>query len=124
MHSALPSGLLPLRPETLRFTSAICSGCRLELPLNITSSMDVPRRLLALCSPSTQLIASEMLLLPQPFGPTMPVTPPLKDISCRSQKLLNPTISTESRRIEPRTDPLRTSLRPREPPGPAPAAGE
>ena len=107
MHSGDPSGLLPLRPETLRLTSAICSGWRLELPLKITSSIDVPRRLLTLCSPSTQLIASETLLLPQPFGPTIPVTPPLKDSSWRSQKLLKPTISTESRRIDPRTEPPR-----------------
>ena len=40
-----------------------------------------------------------MLLLPQPFGPTMPVTPPLKDSSCLSQKDLKPTISTLSSRI-------------------------
>ena len=109
----MPSGLLPLRPETFRFTSAICSGWRLELPLKITSSIDVPRRLLALCSPSTQLIASETLLLPQPFGPTMPVTPPLKDSSWRSQKDLKPTISTESRRIDARTKPPRCCTTPR-----------
>ena len=41
-------------------------------------------------------MASEMLLLPQPFGPTMPVTPPLKSSSCLSQNDLNPTISTLS----------------------------
>ena len=52
-------------------------------------------------------MASEMLLFPQPFGPTMPVTPPLKETSCRSQKLLKPTISTDSRRIEPRLNPPR-----------------
>ena len=69
MHSGEPSGLLPLRPLTFRLTSAICSGWRLELPAKMTSSIDVPRRLLTLCSPSTQLMASEMLLLPQPFGP-------------------------------------------------------
>ena len=71
-HSGLPSGLLPLRPETLRLTSAMPSGWRDWLPSKMTSSMDAPRRLLALCSPSTQEIASEMLLLPQPLGPTMP----------------------------------------------------
>jgi hypothetical protein len=37
-------------------------------------------------------MASEMLLFPQPFGPTMPVTPPWKDSSCLSQKDLKPTI--------------------------------
>ncbi len=76
-------------------------GWRDWLPAKITSSMEDPRRLFTLCSPSTQEIASEMLLFPQPLGPTMPVTPPLKDSSCLSQKLLNPTISTDSRRMEP-----------------------
>ena len=99
-HSGLPSGLLPFRPETLRLTSAMPSGWRAWLPLKMTSSMDAPRRLLALCSPRTQEMASEMLLLPQPFGPTMPVTPPWKTSSCLSQKDLKPTISTVSRRIK------------------------
>ena len=72
------------------------TGWREELPPKITSSMDWPRRLLALCSPRTQEMASEMLLFPQPFGPTMPVTPPLKSSSCLSQNDLNPTISTLS----------------------------
>ena len=76
-------------------------GWRDWLPAKITSSIEAPRRLLTLCSPSTQEIASEMLLLPQPLGPTIPVTPPLNETSCLSQKLLNPTISTDSRRIEP-----------------------
>src|SRR5260221_6272222 len=100
MHSREPSGLLPLRPLTSRFTSAMPVGWRDWLPLKMTSSMDAPRRLLALCSPRTQEMASEMLLLPQPLGPTMPVTPPLKSSSCRSQKDLNPTISTLSSRMK------------------------
>ena len=41
----------------------------------MTSSIFSPRRLLALCSPSTQVRASATLLLPQPLGPTMAVTP-------------------------------------------------
>ena len=98
-HSGLPSGLLPLRPLTLRFTSAMPVGWRDWLPLKITSSIDAPRRLFALCSPRTQEMASEMLLLPQPLGPTMPVTPPWNASSCLSQKDLKPTISTRSRRI-------------------------
>ena len=98
-HSGWPSGLLPLRPETLRLTSAMPSGWRDWLPAKMTSSMDAPRRLLALCSPSTQEMASEMLLLPQPLGPTMPVTPPWNDSSCLSQKDLKPTISTFSSRM-------------------------
>src|SRR5262249_5028049 len=98
-QSGLPSGLLPFNPDTLRLTSAIPRGWRDWLPAKITSSMDAPRRLLALCSPRTHEMASEMLLLPQPLGPTIPVTPPLKSSSCLSQKDLNPTISTLSSRI-------------------------
>ena len=56
-------------------TSAVAVGFRASLPLKITSSIRSPRRLLALCSPSTHVIASTTLLLPQPFGPTIAVTP-------------------------------------------------
>ena len=38
--------------------------------------MLLPRSALALCSPSTHLTASATLLLPQPLGPTIPVTKP------------------------------------------------
>ena len=61
--------------------SAIPSGLRLSEPLKMTSSMVPPRSVLALCSPSTQVIASERLLLPQPLGPTMAVMPPAKRTS-------------------------------------------
>ena len=44
-------------------------------PLKMTSAISPPRRLLALCSPSTQRTASTTLLLPEPLGPTMPVMP-------------------------------------------------
>src|SRR5688500_9797517 len=54
--------------------------------------MLAPRRLFALCSPSTQVMASTTLLLPHPFGPTMAVTPWSNDNSERSGKLLNPEI--------------------------------
>src|SRR3982751_1775547 len=76
----------------VRTHSAIPSGFRLSEPLKMTSSMVPPRRLLALCSPSTQVIASERLLLPQPLGPTMAVTPPAKRTSTESTKDLKPEI--------------------------------
>src|SRR5437773_2827182 len=63
------------------------------------SSIRSPRRLLALCSPITQVIASATLLLPQPFGPTIAVTPLSKASSERSEKDLNPLISRRSRRM-------------------------
>ena len=69
----------------VRVTCAIPSGLRSRVPAKITSSMRVPRRLLALCSPRTQLMASLMLDLPQPFGPTMAAMPePWNFISVRS----------------------------------------
>src|SRR5262249_27190705 len=72
-------------------TYAMPSGLRSRVPAKITSSMRLPRRLLADCSPSTQLMASLRLDLPHPLGPTMAAIPsPLKRSSVRSQKDLNP----------------------------------
>ena len=66
-------------------TCAIPSGLRSRVPAKITSSMRAPRRLLALCSPSTQLMASLRLDFPQPFGPTIAAMPePWNRISVRS----------------------------------------
>src|SRR4051795_2497719 len=62
-------------------------------PLKITSIISPPRRLLALCSPSTQRTASTMLLLPEPLGPTMPVTPAAKSNTVLSANDLNPASS-------------------------------
>ena len=62
-------------PPSCSRTSAAPVGLRASLPPKITSSIRSPRRLLALCSPSTQVSASTTLLLPQPLGPTMAVTP-------------------------------------------------
>ncbi len=77
-----------------RRTSAAPVGLRASLPLKMTSSIRSPRRLLALCSPSTQVMASATLLLPHPFGPTMAVTPRSKDKCDRSEKDLKPAISS------------------------------
>src|SRR6185312_16560756 len=41
----------------------------------MTSSIFPPRSAFAPCSPSTQLMASTTLLLPEPFGPTTQVIP-------------------------------------------------
>src|SRR5581483_7214513 len=71
------------------------SGLRSRVPAKITSSIRVPRRDLADCSPSTHVMASLMLLLPQPLGPTTAAMPsPLKRNSVRSQKDLKPCSST------------------------------
>src|ERR1700722_14125379 len=76
-------------------TAAHPTGLRSRLPAKITSSMRAPRRVLADCSPSTQLMASLRLDLPHPFGPTMAaMPPPLKRNSVRSQKDLKLCTST------------------------------
>ena len=62
-------------------TSAAPVGFRASEPLKMTSSIFSPRRLFALCSPMTQVSASATLLLPQPFGPTIAVTPRSNDSS-------------------------------------------
>src|SRR3954447_25736759 len=54
------------------------TGRRAVEPWKMTSSIFPPRSSLADCSPSTQRTASETLLFPQPFGPTMAVTPSSK----------------------------------------------
>src|SRR6266699_521373 len=59
----------------VRETSAKPTGLRVSAPLKITSAISSPRSDLADCSPSTQRTASSRLDLPQPFGPTIAVTP-------------------------------------------------
>ncbi len=54
-------------------TDAMPAGLRAADPAKMTSIISLPRRLLLDRSPSTHLIASTTLLLPQPLGPTMPV---------------------------------------------------
>ena len=71
-------------------TSATPSARLLLLPLKITSSILLPRRYLALCSPSTQRTASDILLLPLPLGPTIAVMPLPKSSSILSANDLKP----------------------------------
>src|SRR6185295_2707280 len=66
------------------------TGLRASLPLKITSCMDEPRSIFALCSPRTQLIASPMFDLPHPLGPTTAVIPSGNCSSVRSLKDLKP----------------------------------
>ena len=74
-------------------------GLRVALPAKMTSIIAEPRRLLALRSPSTHLMASTTLLLPQPLGPTMPMTGASKVNSVVSAKLLKPLRVSLARRI-------------------------
>src|SRR5690349_8282645 len=74
-------------------TSAMPVAGRDSDPAKITSSIALPRRCLALCSPIAQRMASTTLLLPHPFGPTTPVTPSSKEKTTRSANDLKPEIS-------------------------------
>ena len=65
------------------------------MPLKMQSDIRSARRVLWLCSPRTQEIASTMLDLPHPFGPMMQLSPAPLNVRCVfSQKDLNPTNST------------------------------
>src|SRR5215212_7328824 len=68
-------GSAPSELSIVNVTSARPSGARPEVPAKMTSSIFPPRSALAPCSPSTQLMASTTLLLPEPFGPTTQVIP-------------------------------------------------
>src|SRR5690606_2885671 len=56
-------------------TSARPSGAREDVPAKMTSSILPPRRVLAPCSPITQVSASTTLDFPDPLGPTTHVMP-------------------------------------------------
>ena len=69
------ASLSKMRAE-LSMISETCAkprGLRFSVPPKITSSIIAPRSALERCSPMTQITASEMLDLPEPFGPTMAV---------------------------------------------------
>jgi len=78
-------------------TSAMLSALRESVPLKMTSVIAEPRRAVGRCSPNTQRIESEMLLLPQPLGPTTAVMPGSKTRRVFCAKLLKPVISRDLR---------------------------
>ena len=71
-------------------TSAMPKGLRASVPLKMMSCILAQRRALGRCSPSTHRIASETLLLPQPFGPTIAIIPGSNVSRVLSAKLLKP----------------------------------
>jgi hypothetical protein len=87
-------GRMPRSFWKVRWTSAMPIGFRVGQPLKITSSIESPRSCLALCSPITQRMASETLVLPQPLGPTTPVMPSPNSTVVRSTNDLNPWSSS------------------------------
>src|SRR5256714_5362143 len=80
-------------------TSANPTGLRVSAPLKITSAISSPRRDLADCSPSAQRTASSTLDFPQPFGPTIAVTPSWKLKMVLSAKDLKPKSSSDCKCI-------------------------
>src|SRR4051794_25062116 len=80
-------------------TSARPSGARPEVPAKMTSSILPPRRLLAPCSPITQLSASTTFDLPEPLGPTTHVTPGSKFSVVAEANDLNPRRVSDLRYI-------------------------
>src|SRR6185437_6329566 len=75
------------------------TGLRPDEPEKITSVNASPRRRLAALSPITQRIASMMLDLPQPLGPTMPVRLVGKCSTVGSTKDLKPASLMVERRM-------------------------
>src|SRR5699024_11837221 len=75
--SSLLFSLPPPRPPSsalFPYTTLFRSAPRVWVPPKMTSSiLPEPRSCLELVSPSTQRMASEMLDLPEPLGPTTPV---------------------------------------------------
>jgi hypothetical protein len=71
-------------------TSAWLRDGRLAAPAKITSSIPPARMALAELAPITQRSASSRFDLPQPFGPTIPVTPGSIRNSVTSTKDLKP----------------------------------
>ena len=83
-------GSAPSELSMVSCTSARPNGARFDVPAKMTSSIFPPRRLLAPCSPITQLRASTTLDLPDPLGPTMQVMPGSKSRVVAEAKDLNP----------------------------------
>ena len=88
--SLKPAGAVRSELSSVSATSAKLRAERLAEPLKITSSMPLPRIAVGRFSPITQRSASSRFDLPQPFGPTMPVSPGWISSSVGSAKLLKP----------------------------------
>src|SRR5437867_7572045 len=96
----------------VRDTSARPTGLRVSVPLKMTSAISSPRSDLADCSPSAQRTASSTLDFPQPFGPTIAVTPSWKLKRVLSANDLKPNSSSDCKCIlgqNPRLGSLNTA---------------
>ena len=84
---------LAARPSELSITTSTSAKRRGDWPLppaKITSRIWCPRTAEGLCSPSAQSTASVMFDLPEPFGPTITLTPGENVSRVRSGKDLKP----------------------------------
>src|SRR5436309_8788289 len=86
-------------------TSANPTGLRVSAPLKMTSAISSPRSDLADCSPSAHFTASSTLDFPQPFGPTIAVTPSWKLKTVLSANDLKPNSSSDCKCILGQTGP-------------------
>src|ERR1700712_3457346 len=83
-------GSTPSELSMVSVTSARPRAERPDVPAKMTSSIFPPRSAFAPCSPSTQLMASTTLDLPEPFGPTTQVMPGSKRSVVDEAKDLKP----------------------------------
>ncbi len=98
--SAVPSAATcGASPPSVSTTSADARAGRAALPAKITSSIPPPRIAEGRPSPITQRSASSRFDLPQPFGPTTPVSPSARTSSVGSTKDLKPVSRRRSKRI-------------------------
>ncbi len=80
--------------STNKPTSAKFQEGLLSVPLKIRSSISLPLNCLADTSPRPNLIASTIFDLPQPLGPTIPVSPGFISNSVGSTNDLKPLIES------------------------------
>jgi hypothetical protein len=97
--SLMGTGMRPAELSITSFTSAMPSAGRDGVPAKITSAMLPPRSDRAPCSPSTQLMASTRLDLPEPLGPTITDTPGMNSSTVLSANDLNPRIVIDLRNM-------------------------
>src|ERR687895_218664 len=85
---------MPAELSKMREASAALACRREREPLKMTSVISLPRSDLTLWAPSTHLMASTTLDLPEPLGPTTTVMPGGNSNRVRSAKLLKPFSSS------------------------------
>ena len=97
--SGAPSASVPSLSSRTSSTSAALAPWRPGAPPKITSCIDCPRTASGDCSPSAHSTASVMFDLPDPFGPTITLTPGPNSSLVRSGKDLKPLRTIDFRYI-------------------------